>query len=202
MHRFRLRGFRISPALVISMLALFVALCGHGLGIEHRPAGEARVDRRPTAKHEACRHREGRRERVQAQRPDGRADLADSGPGHGSPRNGQTAAQIAATPRPASSLPAGLFTIRSIRLEHPEPGRQDRRSRALLSPEKRGRRRLGPGQRRCGRSVDRPIPDGSRLVLPDLREQRGHRPRQRLCLGHLREGVVAMRTVSNKEHDA
>ncbi len=95
MRRFKPRRVRISPALVVSMIALFVALVEHGFCRRHRAACQASAHRRQGEggdESEQCpqaqqpdsdgdrgdaRSRHGRRD---AERPDGRPDCGHSRP--------------------------------------------------------------------------------------------------------------------------
>jgi hypothetical protein len=150
MRRFRLR---VTPAVVVSMLALFVALAGTGWAQEAVPLAKRALtaDKAKVA--------------TNAQRLNGRTATqiaATPGPGtDAATLNGQTAAQIAATPGPTSALAGSLFTQRSIGWSiSNEKERQD--VRALCLP---GERAIAGGwDQSAGVAyilADRPIPDGS-----------------------------------------
>jgi hypothetical protein len=165
-HRFRLRGIRISPALVISMLALFVALSGTGLAASIVPlakraltADSAKTAKRAkladTAKVAANSFKVG------GQTPD---QIAQT-PGPATDLGGQTAAQIAATPGPASSVPTGLFTLRSVGWSiQNEDDKTDARALCVT-----GEKAVAGGWDQANGAAyilaDRPIPDGSGWFL-------------------------------------
>jgi hypothetical protein len=106
--RFRLRGVRISPALVISMIALFVALSSTGFASSIVPlakralsADKAKVANTAKVASDA--------EKLNGQT----AQEIALTPGPATDLEGQSAAQIAATPGPASSIAGSTFTLRS-----------------------------------------------------------------------------------------
>ena len=106
MHRFRPRKPRITPALVISMLALFVALTAPGIAQNVVPLAKRALtaDKAKVATNAQ-----------RLQRRTAAAIAATPGPAtDAATLNGQTAAAIAATPGPASSIPSGLLTVRSV----------------------------------------------------------------------------------------
>jgi hypothetical protein len=108
-RRFRLRGVRLTPSLVISTLALFVALAGTGVAANVVPLAKKALTANKAKVADVAKN---------AQKLNGQtAGQVASIPGPATDAatlNGQTAAQIAATPGPAASLPVSLFTIRSI----------------------------------------------------------------------------------------
>lgn len=151
--RFRLRGIRVTPSLVISMLALFVALSGTGIAQNVVPLAKRALtaDKAKVA--------------TNAQRLNGKTATqiaATPGPAtDAATLNGQTAAQIAATPGPTSSLPASLFTYRTQSFSVDAEGAVARDTALCLSGEKA----IGGGwEQSSGLAdviVDRPMPDGS-----------------------------------------
>jgi hypothetical protein len=154
MRRFRLRGGRLTtPSVVVSMLAVFVALAGTGWAQEAVPLAKRALtaDKAKVA--------------TNAQRLQGRTATqvaATPGPGtDAATLTGRTAAQIAATPGPTGTIAGGLFTIRStgwsIELQDDVVD-----ARALCLP---GERAVNGGwDQAVGVAAilaDRPIPDGS-----------------------------------------
>ena len=123
MHRFRPRGIRIriSPALVISMIALFVALSSTGVAANIVPLAirALSADKAKTA-NTANKAKVADTAKVAANALKLNGQTAEEiaaipGPaGDAATLNGQTAAQIAGTPGPASSIAGSLFTLRSI----------------------------------------------------------------------------------------
>ena len=111
MHRFRLRGVRVTPSLVISMIALFVALSSTGFAADIVPLAKRalKADKAEFAKRA---NKALDSDKLQGATADQIAAIP--GPATDAQTlNGQTAQQIASTPGPASSLPAGLVTLRS-----------------------------------------------------------------------------------------
>ncbi len=153
MRRLRLRGRRVTPTLVISMLALFVALAGTGIAQNAIPLARRALTAN-TAKVAA-----------NAQKLQGRTAAqvaATPGPGtDAATLNGQTAAQIAAASGPTSTLAGGLFTIRSTGWSILNEG-DVVDARALCLP---GERAVNGGydyaDGLASTIADRPIPDGS-----------------------------------------
>jgi hypothetical protein len=108
-QRFRRRGVRVTPALVISMIALFVALSSTGFASSIVPLAKRALtaDKAKVAtKANNALKLEGSTAAQVAAIPGPATDAQTL--------NGQTAAQIAATPGPTSSLANSLFTTRSI----------------------------------------------------------------------------------------
>lgn len=108
MRRFRLRGVRVTPSLVISMIALFVALSSTGFASSIVPlakraltADKAKVANTAKVATDAL--------KVNGQT----ATQIAATPGPATDLQGQSAAQIAATPGPTNSI-SGLLTIRSV----------------------------------------------------------------------------------------
>jgi hypothetical protein len=99
----------VTPSLVISTLALFIALAGTGVAANVVPLARKALTANKAKVADIAKN---------AQRLNGqtaRQIAATPGPATDAETlNGQTAAQIAATPGPVSSLPVSLFTIRSI----------------------------------------------------------------------------------------
>ena len=152
MRRLRLRG-RFTPPVVISMLALFVALAGTGVAQNAVPLAR-RALTADTAKVAA--------NALRLQGQTAAQVAATPGPGtDAATLNGRTAAQIAATPGPTGTLAGGLFTIRSNGWSILNEGdRVD--ARALCLP---GERAVDGGwdyaDGLADIIADRPIPDGT-----------------------------------------
>ena len=156
MRRFRLRGVRITPSLVISMIALFVALSSTGFASTIVPLAKRALtaDKAKVAtKAENALKLQGATAEQIAAIPGPATDAQTLG--------WQTAQQIAATPGPASSIPAGAFTIRStgwsIQLEG-----QSTEARAFCNP---GERAISGGWDQASGIAyvirDQPLLDGS-----------------------------------------
>jgi hypothetical protein len=155
-RRFKPRGVRISPALVVSMIALFVALSSTGFAADIVPlakraltADKAKV---ATKANNALKLQGATAEQV----------AAIPGPATDSTTlNGLTAAQIAATPGPTSALSTGLFTLRSVGWSI-QSERDKTDARALCAS---GEKAIAGGWDQASGAayvlVDRPIPDGS-----------------------------------------
>lgn len=153
MRRFRLRGGRMTPSVVVSMVALFAALAGTGWAQEAVPLAKRALtaDKAKVA--------------TNALKLNGQTATqvaATPGPGtDAATLNGQTAAQIAAMTGPTGTLAGGLFTIRStgwsIELED-----ETIDARALCLP---GERAVNGGWDQAAGvaaiKADRPIPNGS-----------------------------------------
>jgi hypothetical protein len=153
MRRLRLRRVRMTPSLVLSIIALFAALSTTSYAQSVVPLAKRALtaDKAKVA--------------TNAQKLNGQTATqiaATPGPGtDAATLNGQTAAQIAATPGPTSALAGSLFTIRSvgwsIQLEDDRVA-----ARALCLP---GERAVNGGwDQAVGLAeiiADRPIPDGS-----------------------------------------
>jgi hypothetical protein len=165
-HRFRLPGFRITPAVVISAVALFVALSGTGWASNIVPlarhaltADSAKTAK--TAKLADAAKVAANSFKVGRQTPQ---QIAQT-PGPATDLNGQTAAQIAATPGPASSVPPGLFAIRSVGWSVQNEGNRTD-ARALCSS---GEKAIAGGWDQANGAAyvlaDRPIPDGTGWFL-------------------------------------
>jgi hypothetical protein len=122
-HRFRLRGVRVTPALVISMIALFVALSSTGFASTIVPlakraltADHAKVattaDKAKVATTAKTAKTAGNALKLNGATADELAAIP--GPATDAQTlTGQTAQQIAAIPGPASSIAASTFTLRS-----------------------------------------------------------------------------------------
>ncbi len=153
MRRFRLRGGRMTPSVVVSMVALFAALAGTGWAQEAVPLAKRALtaDKAKVA--------------TNALKLNGKTATqvaATPGPGtDAATLNGQTAAQIAGMTGPTGTLAGGLFTIRStgwsIELED-----ETIDARVLCLP---GERAVNGGWDQAvgvaAIKADRPIPDGS-----------------------------------------
>jgi hypothetical protein len=153
MRRFRLRGGRMTPSVVVSMVALFAALAGTGWAQEAVPLAKRALsaDKAKVA--------------TNAQKLNGRTATqiaATPGPGtDAATLNGRTAAQLAATPGPTGTIAGGLFTIRSTGWSISNQD-EDVDARALCLPGERAvnggwDQAVGVAEIRA----DRPIPDGS-----------------------------------------
>ena len=111
MRRFRLRGVRVTPSLVISMIALFVALSSTGIAATVVPLAKRALtaDKAKTANTAKV--------AANALALNGQtAEAISNIPGPATDAQtltGLTAAQIAATPGPANSLPSSIITLRS-----------------------------------------------------------------------------------------
>ena len=153
MRRFRLRGGRMTPSVVVSMVALFAALAGTGWAQQAVPLAKRALtaDKAKVA--------------TNALKLNGQTATqvaATPGPGtDAATLNGQTAAQIAGMTGPTGTLAGGLFTIRStgwsIELED-----ETIDARVLCLP---GERAVNGGWDQAvgvaAIKADRPIPDGS-----------------------------------------
>ena len=159
MHRFRMPRVRISPALVISMIALFAALAGTGVASSIVPLAKRALnaDHAKTANTAKTAANALKLNGLTAEQV-----AATPGPAtDAATLNGQTAAQIAATPGPTSALASGLFTIRSVGWSIQTEG-QKTDARALCQT---GEKAIAGGWDQANGAayvlVDRPIPDGS-----------------------------------------
>lgn len=105
MRRFRLQGIRLTPSLIISMIALLVALSSTGIAATVVPLAKRALtaDRAKVATN--AQKLNGLTATQIAAMPGPATDAATL--------NGQTAAQIAATPGPTSALAGSLFTYRT-----------------------------------------------------------------------------------------
>jgi hypothetical protein len=153
MQKFRLRRVRLTPPVVISMLAIFVALSPAGIAADVVPLAKRALtaDKAKVA--------------TNALKLNGQTATqiaATPGPGtDAATLNGQTAAQIAATPGPTSSLAGSLFTVRSVPWSIQLQGEKID-SRALCSL---GERAVAGGwdiaNGLVAPKIDRPLADGS-----------------------------------------
>jgi len=152
-RKFRLRGVRISPALVISMIAFFVALSGTGYAAKIVPLAKRALsaDKAKVA--------------ADAQKLNGQTAIqiaAIPGPAtDAATLSGQTAAQIAATPGPTSSLAGSLFTYRTDSWSVDGEGQVTRVTANCQAGEKAV---AGGWDQVSGAAyvlTDRPVPDGS-----------------------------------------
>jgi hypothetical protein len=151
--RSRFRGIKITPALVISTIALFAALAGTGWAQEAVPLAKRALsaDKAKVA--------------TNAQRLNGRTATqiaATAGPAtDAATLNGQTAAQIAATPGPTSSLSGSLFTYRTQSWSVDSEEQVTRDTANCLAGE---RAIAGGWEQSSGVAyvlADKPTPDGS-----------------------------------------
>ena len=125
MRKFRLRGIRMSPALALSIIALFAALSTTSYAQSVVPLAKRALsaDKAKVATNALKLNNQTATEIA-----------ATPGPGtDAATLNGQTAAQIAATPGPTSSLAGSLFTVRSAPWSIQLQG-QKIDSRALCAP--------------------------------------------------------------------
>ena len=131
---FRVRLKRELPALVISMVTLFVVLSGTGLAAQVVPlakralnADKAKVATTAKTAANALKLNGATAEQI----------AALPGPGtDAATLNGLTAAQIAAMPRPTGSLSASLFTYRQDSFELDQEGAYSRVTANCLTGEK------------------------------------------------------------------
>jgi hypothetical protein len=110
-HRFPLRGIRFSPALVIAMISLFVALGATAWASNVVPLAKRALtaDRAKVADvAKVAKVAKTAKSALTANTANSATTAGDS-----STLNGQSAAQIAATPGPASSIAGTTFTVRS-----------------------------------------------------------------------------------------
>jgi hypothetical protein len=149
-------NIRITPSLVISVLALFVALAGTGVAANIVPLAKKALTANKakladTAKN--ARKLDGQTAAQVASIPGPATDAATL--------NGKTAAQIAATPGPVSSLPASLFTVRQDSFELSQEGAEARTDAHCLTGEKAiaGGWAITDGLATV--TKDSPAPDGS-----------------------------------------
>ncbi len=153
MRRFRLRGIRLTPSLVISMLALLVALSGTGIAATVVPLAKRALTANKAKVATNALKLNGQTATQIAATPGPATDSATL--------NGQTAAQIAATPGPTSSLSAGLFTYRTQSFSVDAQGATAQDTALCLS----GQKAIGGGwsidSGLASVTVDRPMPDGS-----------------------------------------
>lgn len=120
MHRFRPRKPRITPALVISMLALFVALTAPGFAQNIVPLAKRALtaDKAKTANTAKVANLAKLANVAKTANTAKTADTAQTAQTANTAVDsqtvgGQTAAQIAATPGPASSIPGASFRVLS-----------------------------------------------------------------------------------------
>ena len=153
MRRFRIRGIRVTPPLVVSMIALFVALAGTGWAQNAVPLAKRALTADKAKVATNAQKLQGRTAAQVAAIPGPATDAATL--------NGQTAAQIAATPGPTGSLSASLFTYRTQSFSVDSQGATARDTALCLSGEKA----IGGGWEQSSGlatvTVDRPMPDGS-----------------------------------------
>jgi len=108
-RKFRLRGIRVTPSLVISVIALFVALQGTGIAATIVPLAKRALSADKAKVATNAQKLNGQTATQIAATPGPATDAATL--------NGQTAAQIAATPGPTSSISGSLFTYRTDSFE-------------------------------------------------------------------------------------
>ena len=128
MRKFRWRGVRVSPALVISMIALFVALSGTGYAAKIVPLAKRALTADKAKVAADAQKLNGQTATQIAAIPGPATDAATL--------NGQTAAQIAATPGPTSSLAGSLFTYRTEGFEVSAEGQTSRVTAKCQTGEK------------------------------------------------------------------
>ena len=105
MRRFRLRGVRMTPSLVLSIIALFAALTTTGYAQSVVPLAKRALTANKAKVATNALKLNGQTATQIAAVPGPGTDAATL--------NGQTAAQIAAAPGPTSSIQSNGFTIRS-----------------------------------------------------------------------------------------
>jgi hypothetical protein len=159
-QRFRLRRVRITPALVISMIALFVALSSTGFASTIVPLAK-RALTADKAKVATTAKTAGNALKLNGLT----AEQIATTPGPATDLQGQTAAQIAATPGPASSVSNSLFALRSTGWSIDQPrGKVD--ARVLCTA---GERAVGGGWDESSGDArvlaDKPTPDGSGWLI-------------------------------------
>jgi hypothetical protein len=151
----RLR-IRITPSLVISMLALFVTLAGTGVAADIVPLAKKALTANKAKVADVAKN---------AQRLNGEtaAQIADTpGPAtDAATLNGKTAAQIAATPGPASGLSASLFTVRQDSFELSQEGKDARSDAHCAAGEKAIAGGWAIQEGLASVTRDSPLPDGS-----------------------------------------
>jgi hypothetical protein len=103
-RKFRLRGIRVTPSLVVSMIALLIALSGTGIAATVVPLAKRALSADKAKVATNALKLNGQTATQIAAIPGPATDATTL--------NGQTAAQIAATPGPTSTLAGSLFTIR------------------------------------------------------------------------------------------
>ena len=109
MRRISLRRVRVTPSLVISAIALFVALSSTGVAATIVPLAKRAL----TADTAKVAKRAITADKANTAATATSANTATTA-GDATTLGGQTAAQIAATPGPASSLPGAILTLRSV----------------------------------------------------------------------------------------
>jgi hypothetical protein len=127
-RKFRVRGIRVTPPLVISMIALFVALAGTGWAQNAVPLAKRALTANKAKVATNALKLNGQTATQIAATPGPATDSATL--------NGQTAAQIAATPGPTGSLSAGLFNYRTQSFSVDAQGATARDTALCLSGEK------------------------------------------------------------------
>ncbi len=156
MRRFRLRGVRVTPSLVISMLALFVALSSTGFAADIVPLAKRAL----TA--DKAKVATKANDSLKLQGATAAQVAAIPGPATDAQTlNGQTAAQIAAAPGPVSALPASLFTLRSDSWSVDGEGRTTRVTASCNAGEKAIAGGWDQAEGAAYVITDRPLTDGS-----------------------------------------
>jgi hypothetical protein len=158
----RVGRIRVTPSLVLSVIALFAALASTGWAASIVPlakhaltADSAKTAKRAkladTAKVAANSFRVGGKTPEQISQT----------PGPGTTLDGLTAAQIAATPGPASSLPAGLFAYRTDSFELSQEGASARTTAKCQAGERAVAGGWAIEEGLASVTRDSPAPDGS-----------------------------------------
>jgi hypothetical protein len=168
MRKFRLRGGRVTPSLVIATIALFVALSSTGIAATIVPLAKRAL----TADTAKFANKAKVAERAKTADTAVKADTANSAAtaqsastattaGDAATLNGMTAAQIAALPGPAAGIPASALTIRSVGWSvQLETQKTDARALCVA-----GEKAIGGGWDQANGAAyvlqDKPIADGS-----------------------------------------
>ena len=153
MRRFRPRGVRVTPAMVISMIALFVALSGTGYAQKVVPLAKRALSADKAKVATNALKLNGQTATQIAAIPGPATDAATL--------NGQTAAQIAATPGPTSSISGSLFTTRTEGFELSQEGASARADVHCQTGEKVVGGGWGMEIGLASVTKDGPFPDGS-----------------------------------------
>lgn len=115
MRKLRLPRFRVTPSLVISMLALFVALSGTGVAAQIVPLAKRALNADKAKTANTAKIANTAKVANDARKLNGQTATeiaAVPGPATDAQTlTGLTAAQIAATPGPASSIPSAAFRL-------------------------------------------------------------------------------------------
>jgi len=153
MRRFRLRGVRMTPSLVLSIIALFAALTTTGYAQSVVPLAKRALTANKAKVATNALKLNGQTATQIAAIPGPATDAATL--------NGQTAAQIAATPGPTSSISGSLFTYRTEGFELSQEGASARADVHCQTGEKVVGGGWGMEIGLASVTKDGPFPDGS-----------------------------------------